>query len=384
MKIKRIGSKIVLSISHKFKQMPLTSNLYDIKKPNVGIALHLTDNCNLKCDYCYISKKGSKSIDPAPCVKYIESILNKGIKQLHIQFTGGEPLIEWDSLKEIYLNVNRIAKIKSVICNFSIQTNGTLLNHEKYEWLSEHEISIGLSIDGPPPVHDKFRKTIKGNGSYADIDFSFISTQKRQNISINSVVTPETISNLLYSIKYLYECGFRWFVPKLNFLSNWSDSDLNKMDKEYQKLARWYFKIIKNNDAPVIRPILDRAAAIMHRFEANDCGGGIDAFALSPEMKLYPCSLWWALELKQNITHYAKTYSENIYKEDNLCRISRCSANCKAFQKFMPQKKQLLCRYEKNLTSLAHSLLDLKVNSSSPIINALVNANKDFCRCYLI
>lgn len=360
------------------------SNLLNIDHPKISIALHLTDNCNLRCKYCYISKKGSTSIDPTRCINYIESIINNGIKQLHIQFTGGEPLLEWDSLKMIYLNINRIAKIRDVICSFSVQTNGTLLKNENYKWLCERGISIGLSIDGPLSIHDKYRKTINGNGSLADIDFGFIPLENRQDILINSVVTPETIGNLLNSIKYLYGSGFRWFVPKLDFMSDWSESDLDKMDKEYQKLAKWYFKIINNIDAPVIRPILDRAAAIMHGFDNEDCGGGIDAFALSPEMNLYPCSLWWALELNQNITQNIKTFSGNNCKEDNLCSINRCAANCKAFLKFMPQKRKLLCRYEKNLTSLSYSLLKVKLNTSAPVIYALLNADKDFCRCYLV
>ena len=364
--------------------MSNTCDLLDIKQLKINIALHLTDNCNLRCKYCYISKKGSQSIDQNLCIKYFERIIKGGIERLNNQFTGGEPLLEWDSLKIIFLGINRIAEIWNVKCDFSVQTNGMLLNHEKYEWLCEHGIPIGLSIDGPHFVHDKFRKTINGNGSHASLDFSFISSKNRQNISINSVVTPETISHLLKSIKFLYGNGFRWFVPKLDFMSDWSEFDLKIMDREYQKLAMWYFSIINNNDAPVIRPILDRAAAIMHRFDNVDCGGGIDAFALSPGMSLYPCSLWWALELNQKVLHKTNTYYENNCNEDSHCSIIRCAANCKAFQKFKPEKKELLCRYEKNLNNLANTLLGLQVNESSPIINALLKADKEFCRCYLV
>jgi uncharacterized protein len=146
--------------------------------PPLQFILKVASRCNLDCSYCYVYNKGDdgwrrqpKFMSRAIAVKTLERIRRhceqSGQDCVRITFHGGEPcVIGHDRFSELCKLVH--AAIEPVCpVEISLQTNGTLLDERWVEIFLEHSVSVGVSLDGPPEVHDALRVDHAGRGSYA-------------------------------------------------------------------------------------------------------------------------------------------------------------------------------------------------------------------------
>jgi uncharacterized protein len=116
------------------------------------LILAITSRCNLSCRYCYMraGKEGGDMED---------TVLERALKLInhnhpcHIQITGGEPTLAPDKIAKIA----RLSRTLPVKPRLAIQTNATLLNRELGELFKEYEFQVGVSLDGPPKIHDRER-----------------------------------------------------------------------------------------------------------------------------------------------------------------------------------------------------------------------------------
>ena len=137
------------------------------------VTLQLTQNCNFRCAYChYTSNDGSQRIHSnkkmtlelaKEAIRYLGAH-SVDTESVYIGFYGGEPLLEFSLLKEIVLFSDVYLKGKDV--HYTITTNGTLLTDEIIEFLSAHEFSLMISLDGPKAIHDRSRVFRNGTGSF--------------------------------------------------------------------------------------------------------------------------------------------------------------------------------------------------------------------------
>jgi len=161
--------------------------------------LAATHDCNLRCVYCYArggERKDYMSFSTAR--KVIEKYYDNEVK---VQFTGGEPLLNYKLIK-------RLAEKYDV--EFSIQTNATLLDAEKIEEMLELGISIAVSIDGPQKINDKLRPYADGRGSTKDV-LRAMMLLKSYNVDygVTCVVTPYNERYLREFVDMIYAFGAR-------------------------------------------------------------------------------------------------------------------------------------------------------------------------------
>mgnify|MGYP001312366169 CR=1 FL=1 len=128
-------------------------------------ALHMmviTVRCNQKCEYCQVSCEGEDSLSYDMNIetskKIVDFIFNSPNKDIKIEFQGGEPLLNWETIKSVVeyaqdLNLKNHKNLSFVIC-----TNLTLLTPEKLEYIKKKDIQISTSLDGPRSIHDCNRK----------------------------------------------------------------------------------------------------------------------------------------------------------------------------------------------------------------------------------
>lgn len=134
-----------------------------------AIVLQVTQNCNLRCDYCIYSggysnrEHSNKRMGFETAKNSIDYLISnsKSMDRLSIGFYGGEPLLEFDLIKECILYAE--SKIKDKRLNFSITTNATLLTIEMYEFFRSHNTTLTISLDGPQEVHDRQRMFSDGS-----------------------------------------------------------------------------------------------------------------------------------------------------------------------------------------------------------------------------
>lgn len=139
------------------------------------ITLQITQQCNLRCKYCpysgsyYNRIHSNASMDASIAKKAIDFYIRHSYdkKVLNIGFYGGEPLIQYDLMKELVEYSYQQGEGKEV--NFHMTTNATLLDQERIRFLAENKFKLTISLDGPRELHDKNRESVNGKGSFDQV-----------------------------------------------------------------------------------------------------------------------------------------------------------------------------------------------------------------------
>jgi uncharacterized protein len=138
------------------------------------IQLEVTEKCNLRCGYCVYNDFFNEKRNHGNAVMTIETakkaidylgMHSKAIEKVSISFYGGEPLLNYDLIR----NAVKYAKdsLAKKELSFSITTNATLINERIADFLCKEDFSILISLDGPEAIHDSWRKTKDGRGSFS-------------------------------------------------------------------------------------------------------------------------------------------------------------------------------------------------------------------------
>ncbi len=137
-----------------------------------ALCLHIAHDCNLACRYCFAEEgeyHGRRALMSLEVGKKALDFLiaNSGSRRnLEVDFFGGEPLMNWQVVKDIVKYGREQEKLHNKNFRFTMTTNGVLLNDEIMEFLNQEMANVVLSIDGRPEVHDYMRPFRSGKGSY--------------------------------------------------------------------------------------------------------------------------------------------------------------------------------------------------------------------------
>jgi uncharacterized protein len=252
-------------------------------------ALNLTHNCNLRCSYCYAGYKHQKAMGLKTAFQAIDFMADQAKTTSTITFFGGEPLLEYESLRRIveYSGSKYGSKI-----NFRMSTNGTLLNDDILHFLKEHDIYFALSIDGGQVQHDTCRRYAGGSGSYQDIAgrISAILDFNPYTITV-SVVAPETAGYLADGVINLFAKGFRYVLQTLDYSSAWTTKDIKVLKKQYKILADYYINMLKDGKKIFYSPFDERIKTHAQKpYGRGDlCDLANSQIAIAPSGRIYPC-----------------------------------------------------------------------------------------------
>lgn len=140
-----------------------------------ALCLHIAHTCNLNCSYCFASQgkyQGERALMSFEVGKQAFDFLvaNSGSrKNLEVDFFGGEPLMNWDVVKQLVAYARSIEKEHNKNFRFTLTTNGVLIDDDVIDFLNKEMDNVVLSLDGRKEVHDRFRVDYAGNGSYDKI-----------------------------------------------------------------------------------------------------------------------------------------------------------------------------------------------------------------------
>ena len=143
-----------------------------LNAPVKAMCLPVAHDCNLRCSYCFASTgdfgSGRRIMDLETGKRAIDYLLeNSGNRRnLELDFFGGEPLMNFDVVKEIVKYAREREKAYGKNFRFTITTNGVLLSDDKIDFINKEMSNIVLSIDGRKSVNDRIRKRPDGGGSY--------------------------------------------------------------------------------------------------------------------------------------------------------------------------------------------------------------------------
>lgn len=281
------------------------------EKPIVkAICLHVAHDCNLRCKYCFAGAGafgGSRTLmDFETGKKGIDFVLESSGHRNHceVDFFGGEPLLNFKVVKDLVKYGRKAAVDQNKTIKFTLTTNGVLLNEKVQAYLEQEEISVVLSLDGRPEVHDRMRPYADGQGSYAKVTpliKQFVT--KRPESSPFAVGTyyyvrgTYTHFNLDFDrdVLHMADLGINQISvepvvagPKDAYA--FQEGDLDKIREAYDRLGEELLVRLaqdKSFNFFHFNVALDQGPCLIKRL--SGCGAGHEYVAISPEGDLYPC-----------------------------------------------------------------------------------------------
>ena len=267
-----------------------------------ALCLHIAHDCNLACRYCFAEEgeyKGRRALMSAEVGKKALDFLveNSGNRRnLEVDFFGGEPLMNFDVVKEIVAYGRSLEETHDKKFRFTLTTNGVLLNDDIMEFANKEMDNVVLSVDGRKEVHDYMRPFRNGKGSYDFIIDKFKKFADSRNQQKYYVRGTFTHHNLDFSkdVMHLADAGFEQIsvepVVGIDEPYVLSEADLPVLYEEYDKLARAYLQKRREGDAFDFfhfNVALDNGPCVAKRLAG--CGAGHEYFAITPEGDIYPC-----------------------------------------------------------------------------------------------
>jgi uncharacterized protein len=190
------------------------------------------DLCNLRCAYCYYRKVSpASSTGQMLSLELVERMfagwLPKGPQKINISFQGGEPtLVGLQWFEGLFNILNRYRRTDQQI-TLALQTNGLQLDGDWAKLLSSHGVLVGLSIDGPEPLHDHYRRDAQGKGSFKKV-LRAARLLIHEGVQVNAIVllNDRNVSDPLGLYGFLKRQGFQWmqFIPCVE----WTDKSTLK------------------------------------------------------------------------------------------------------------------------------------------------------------
>ena len=282
--------------------MDFKNNSKDIK----ALCLHVAHTCNLNCSYCFASQgkyHGDRALMSFEVGKQALDFLiaNSGNHvNLEVDFFGGEPLMNWDVVKQLVEYARSIEKDHGKNFRFTLTTNGVNVDDEVMEFANRECHNVVMSIDGRKEVHDHLRKDYQGNGSYDVIVPKFQEFAKRRaegkfnEYYVRGTYTHNNV-DFTEDILHLADLGFDKLSMEPVVCSPddpyaLTEEDLPVLFEQYEKLA---FEMIKRKKDG--KPLtfyhymidLNHGPCIYKRIAG--CGSGTEYFAVTPWGDLYPC-----------------------------------------------------------------------------------------------
>lgn len=275
------------------------------KRPTVvkALCLHIAHDCNLACQYCFAEEgeyHGRRALMSFEVGKKALDFLiaNSGNRRnLEVDFFGGEPLMNWQVVKDLVAYGREQEKLHDKKFRFTLTTNGVLLNDEVMEFCNREMGNVVLSIDGRKEVHDKMRPFRKGAGSYDLIVPKFQKFAKSRNQEKYYVRGTYTHFNTDFSkdVLHLADLGFKQISVEPVVAEETDDyaikeEDLPVLFKEYDDLAA---EMVRRNKAGngfnFFHFMIDLEGGPCVYKRLSGCGSGTEYLAVTPWGDLYPC-----------------------------------------------------------------------------------------------
>lgn len=267
-----------------------------------SLCLNISHDCNLRCAYCFAGsghfggERLLMSEDTGK--KAIDYLLEHSGSRRHCEmdFFGGEPLMNMDVVKELVAyGREQAAKLGKEI-KFTLTTNGVALDEETQAFLNRENISVVLSLDGRPEIHDRARRFPSGKGSYEIIHSrikKFVESRQGQNYYVRGTFTGWN-KDFSQDAVHMVEAGYDIISlePVVAAEEDYAlaDKDLPLLREEYMKLARYYQKR-KREGKPFtffhFNLNLHHGPCLPKRL--SGCGAGHEYMVVTPEGDFYPC-----------------------------------------------------------------------------------------------
>jgi uncharacterized protein len=224
-------------------------------------------------------------MDFSTATKTIDYFCNNGNSESVINFYGGEPLLEFKLMKRIIEYGSKRFKENGNQFDFSVTTNGTLLDEQRLLYCYENDVDIYLSIDGDKKAHESGR----GKASFTTIEkvLSLYKDFPEIPIKIKMVITPDNVKYLHRSVTYLVSLGICNLDLNFCFDQKWPRNDIETLRDQYSNAYKFLVKH-KAEGGKIRFKEMKKPDPLEPLFK---CDAGQDRFAVTPDGFIYGCSM---------------------------------------------------------------------------------------------
>ena len=318
----KIGYKSTIETKTEYtKDYPSTNKIVD------RITLHVSNDCNLRCKYCYASGgtygKSRGLMTPETAKRFVDYCCDNFEKVKNIVFFGGEPFLNCPVIElvcqQFHSKFNN-GDIQS-IPKFGAITNGTILSPKAISLIKKYFSFITVSIDGPKEINDINRITRSGNGSFDSINqfLKRISSFPKLKISVESTYTQQHI-NHGYTRTMIRDYFMKEFNIKADMIDEMSlensKTAITELDKPFD--SPWFNSIMKT----IVNKEPETKCQILRSIFAISTDGGIFPCHMNIGDGMKPVSSIW--DSQKSLNHILKSDKSYFLKENNIC--SNCWA----------------------------------------------------------
>ncbi len=278
----------------------------DFKKRNTvikALCLHIAHSCNLNCEYCFAAQgkyHGKDSLMSFETGKRALDFLieNSGTRRnLEVDFFGGEPLLNFEVVKQLVKYARSIEKEHNKNFRFTLTTNGVLIDDDVIDFCNAEMDNVVLSLDGRKHVHDFSRKDIGGAGSYDKIlpKFKeFVRRRGEKSYYMRGTFTSRN-TDFVNDILHMADLGFKELsmepvVCKPTEEYALTDEHLPTLLEQYELLAKEMIaRRGTDKEFTFYHYMLDLENGPCIYKRITGCGSGTEYMAVTPTGELYPC-----------------------------------------------------------------------------------------------
>lgn len=268
-----------------------------------ALCLHVAHTCNLNCAYCFASQgkyHGERAIMSFEVGKQALDFLiaNSGTRRnLEVDFFGGEPLMNWDVVKELVAYARTQEKIHNKNFRFTLTTNGMLIDDDVIEFANKEMSNVVLSLDGRKEIHDLTRVDYAGNGSYEKIVPKFkklVDARGGQGYYMRGTFThanPDFTKDIFHMTDLGFtELSMEPVVCAPDDPAALTAEDLEIVKEQYEILAKEMIKRKKEGKGfTFYHYMIDLTGGPCIYKRISGCGSGTEYMAVTPWGDLYPC-----------------------------------------------------------------------------------------------
>ena len=268
-----------------------------------ALCLHVAHTCNLNCSYCFASQgkyHGERALMSLEVGKRAIDFLieNSGTRHnLEVDFFGGEPLMNWEVVKQIVAYARSVEKQHNKNFRFTLTTNGMLINDEVIEFANREMSNVVLSLDGRREVHDATRVDYAGHGSYDRIVPKFqklVAARGGKGYYMRGTFThrnPDFTKDVLHMADLGFtELSMEPVVCAPGDPAALTPDDIEIVKEQYEILAKDMIRR-RRDGKPITfyHYMIDLTAGPCIYKRISGCGSGTEYMAVTPWGDLYPC-----------------------------------------------------------------------------------------------
>lgn len=268
-----------------------------------ALCLHVAHTCNLNCSYCFASQgkyHGERAIMSYEVGKRALDFLieNSGTRRnLEVDFFGGEPLMNWDVVKDLVKYARSVEKEHNKNFRFTLTTNGMLIDDDVIEFANKEMSNVVLSLDGRKEIHDLTRVDYAGNGSYDRIVPKFkelVDSRGGQGYYMRGTFThanPDFTKDVFHMADLGFtELSMEPVVSAPDDPMALTPEDLEVVKEQYEILAKEMIKRDREGRGfTFYHYMIDLTAGPCIYKRISGCGSGTEYMAVTPWGDLYPC-----------------------------------------------------------------------------------------------